>query len=177
MQINKNDILNGISRITGRNNGSDLGSEGGSSKVKENGKTQPENKLSVDVMRNRVLNLQHEVKDIQTNLSGYQAQRAFLQELDSGAEWKAQLQKFTKQPVENLEKVPTLDHYLSRLENEIGKLNKEVFTREVTLENIISAGMGERTSSDTSQAIIRDMEQAKTIFSRIRQDAVGKLIN
>ena len=178
MQINKNDLLNGIYKIQNRHGDHGVGNDASSpvNHRNQDAGTSDES-LSVDMMRSRVLNLQHEVKDIQSDITGYQGHRAFLENLPDKADWRAQLKKFTGQPMPDLDKVPTLDNYLSHLEHEIGKLNKDLFTSEVKLENIISAGLGENLLNDPSAAIMRDMDQARTIFSRIRQDAVGKLIN
>ncbi len=184
MQINKNDILNIISKIENRQSDQNVDTKGFTShKSSEHANGRDTGALKLDVMRNQVLNLQKEVKDIQTEISTRQIQIAFLENLQTG-DWQTELKAFLSgrqpgdagKPQQNIAESGSKQLYVSSLKNELTTLNNDLLTHEVKLENIFSSGMIDHERGDISSAIMKDSGEIHRVFSKIRHQSIQKLI-
>jgi len=177
MQINKNDILNFIQNIQKRESHHEdpKAKKAGKSNVVHNNEP---TRISVDSVRSHVMNLQGEVKDIQTQVSRKQIQVAFLEELSGDTNWKESLQDFLKSEFPG--PIPIIrednkDGYISQLKHEIRGLNNSTLMREVKLENIISSGMVDLEKESISEIIMKDFTDVTKVFSRLRKDSISHL--
>jgi hypothetical protein len=135
--------------------------------------------FELDKIRNQVLNLHGEVKDIQTKISEKQIQIAFLEKIPNNNNWKEQLQDFLKGKFSDgivLKPDPDLQSYLKRLGGEIRMLNNDMLTREIKLENIISSGLIDMEKPDISHIIVKDMAKAREVFSKIKTESISRVL-
>jgi len=178
MQINKNDILGFIQNIRNRESHHEDPStqKAGKSNITQN--KEPV-RISIDSVRSHVMNLQGEVKDIQTQVSRKQIQVAYLEELpNDDSNWKESLQDFLKNKFPG--PIPIIrednkDGYVSHLKHEIRGLNNSMLMTEVKLENIISSGMIDLENSSVSEIIMKDFSDVTKVFSRLRKDSISHL--
>ncbi|MES0490104.1 MAG: hypothetical protein ABUK01_08940 [Leptospirales bacterium] len=177
MQINKNDILNFIQNIQKKESHHEdaITKKAAKSDIVPN---KEPTRISVDAVRSHVMNLQDEVKNIQTQASRKQIQVAYLEELPDVRNWKKSLQDFLKKefpgPIPIIQE-DNKDGYISQLMHEIRGLNNSMLTREVKLENIISTGMVDLDNDSISEIIMKDFTDVTKVFSRLRKDSISHL--
>ena len=135
--------------------------------------------LGVDRIRGQVLNLHEELKGIQTEISNKQMQAAFLKDLPEDGNWKSKLTLFMKEQLHEsivIKPDPDLKAYLSSLQVDLKMLHNDMMTREIKLENILSSGIMDSEKTDVSDIIIKDMDKAKEVFSRIKKDSISRIL-
>lgn len=130
-------------------------------------------------IRGQVLALHDELKEIQTKISSKQIQAAFLENSPADPDWKSRLESFMKGqfPDSNIIKPdPDLKTYLNKLREDMHILTNDMQTREIKLENIISSGLLDAQKTDVSDIIIKDMDKAKEVFSRMKVDSISRIL-
>lgn len=187
MHINKNDILNVISKVQGRQPDKNVDSQGSLAQgAGEQNGGRESGVIKLDMLRNQVMNLQKEVNQIQTEISGHQIQIAFLENLETSEGWQKELQSFlsgrapSSSPRDNeakqLPEGAGKQQYIAGLKSELTALNSDLVTHEVKLENIFSSGIIDAEYSEISSAIMKDAEEVRQVFSKIRHQSIHKLI-
>lgn len=182
MHIKKNENLNyqlGVQR-NGHEQQIDHGKKSIPQRILEkNIISESKESLGIDKVRNQVMNLHDEVKSIQTKISQRQIQIAFLDNLPNKQNWKENLVDFLGSQVSKsilIKPEPDLNSYLQKLNKEITELNSDMLTKEVKLENIISSGVMDTEKTDLSEIIIKDMQKAKEVFSKIKADSITRVL-
>ena len=178
MQINKSEIMKFIRNIEKKDVRHDSPKTAISSDHSSSKQSHETRSTQVDSVRSHVLNLQSEVKNIQTEISSKQIQVAFLDEIPNSNNWKENLEKFLSQNFSN--PLPVINEaekgqYMQSLNSEIQTLNNSMLMREVKLENIISSGIIDLEKSSVSDIIMKDSNEVRNVFSKIRKDSIAHL--
>jgi len=182
MDIKKQDIMSYLTTIQKKDNEQLIDQEKIPVYKKFSGKLEKHENyenLGIDRLRGQVLNLHEEIKNIQTEISKKQTQVVFLENLNDDKNWKNKLEEFFEQQVFDsivIKPDPDLKTYLSKLQIDLKKLNNDMTTREIKLENILSSGIMDTEKADISSIIIKDMDKVKEVFSRIKKDSISRIL-
>jgi parvulin-like peptidyl-prolyl isomerase len=182
MHIKKQDIMSSLTNIQKKDNEQLIDQEKIPFYKKFQGKIEKQvnyENLGIDRLRGQVLNLHDELKSIQTEISGKQIQVSFLKDLPDNENWKQKLESFMKEQFSEsivIKPDPDLKTYLNQLMVDLKMLHNDTMTREIKLENILSSGIIDAEKSDVSDIIIKDMDKAKEVFSRIKKDSISRIL-
>ncbi|MDH4200224.1 MAG: hypothetical protein OEV66_07600 [Spirochaetia bacterium] len=186
MQVKKNGLMDSQMGIQKNNHEQDVGHDKIPIYRRFHGKIEnaiTRESIGIDRVRNQVLNLHGEVKDIQTKISRNQMQIAFLENLpingNQGNGWREKLESFMKDQFSEsivIKPEPDLKTYILKLGNENKSLGNDMLTREIKLENIISSGIMDSEKSEVSDIIVRDIEKAREVFSKMKTDSVSRVL-
>jgi hypothetical protein len=155
------------------------------------GEIRLENKpqVSVDSMRSKVLSLQQEIKDLQTGISMRQIQLGFLNQVNEGSSWQKELKRFMNEqfPAVSLEMrdQQNIDEFKSEAAQVVSNLRNNLIKKEIQIQNILSAGMfepagmpeGEAETEIDNSKIVKDFNESRDIFTKLRPESVKNLVN
>lgn len=150
-------------------------------------RTESKAQVSVDSMRNKVLSLQQEIKDLQTGISMRQIQLGFLNQVNEGSSWQKELKRFMNEqfPAAAVEvgDQQNMDEFKTEAAQVVLNLRNNLIKKEIQIQNILSAGMFEPAGEaqeepvvDNSK-IVKDFSESRDIFSKLRPEAVKSLVN
>lgn len=141
-------------------------------------KEKVQSSVTTDELRNRVLNLQNEVKDIQTGISNKQMQIAFLNSLEDRNSWDKELKRYMKENITASVSEPepgvTFEEFSESANADVGKMKNQLILKEVQLQNIFSSGM--ITGSAPNVELVKNFDDTKEIFSKLRPDIISNLL-
>ncbi|MDH4263145.1 MAG: hypothetical protein OEV78_08900 [Spirochaetia bacterium] len=182
MHIKKQEILSYLSSIQKKDNEQLIDQEKIPLYKKFQGRIEKQvnyENIGIDRIRGQVLNLHDELKGIQTEISKKQIQVSFLKELPDATNWKQKLESFMKEEFSEsivVKADPDIKSYLNSLQGDLKMLQNDMMTREIKLENILSSGIMDTEKADISDIIIKDMDKAKEVFSRIKKDSISRIL-
>jgi len=182
MHIKKHDIMTYLTNIQKKDNEQLIDQEKIPAYKRFQGKIESRvnyENLGVDRVRGQVLNLHEEMKSIQTEVSHKQIQVSFLESLPNDENWRTKLEAFMKDDVGVsivIKANPDLKTYLNDLQNDLKMLHNDMTTREIKLENILSSGLMDSERVDVSDIIIKDMDKAREVFSKMKKDSITRIL-
>ncbi|MBX3720672.1 MAG: hypothetical protein KF713_02460 [Turneriella sp.] len=152
-------------------------------------RTETKAQVSVDSMRSKVLSLQQEIRDLQTGISMRQIQLGFLNQVNEGSSWQKELKRFMNEqfPAVQLEMrdQQSVDEFKTEAAQVVSNLRNNLIKKEIQIQNILSAGMFEPSGMPEEQAepaidnskIVKDFNESRDIFSKLRPESVKSLVN
>jgi len=179
MIINNNQLPFFISKVKSDQGLKNEGMESGLPAGKDLSDFQVQKKITIDTIRHQILGLQGEVKNIQTDISKKQIEIAFLENLETDARWKLNLDNFLKS---NFGESHSIDdqlnkkEYIGKLYKEIIGMNNDLLAREVKIENIISTGLIDDNKKSISDIIIKDLHEASNLFSKMKNESIIRVL-
>jgi len=179
MIINNNQLPFFINKVKSDQGLKNEGMESGLTAGKDLSNFQVQKKITIDTIRHQILGLQGEVKNIQTDISKKQIEIAFLENLETDARWKLNLDNFLKSNFGESHSID--DHlnkkeYIGKLYKEITGMNNDLLAREVKIENIISTGLIDDNKKSISEIIIKDLPEASNLFSKMKNESIIRVL-
>lgn len=153
------------------------------------GEVRTENKaqVSVDSMRSKVLSLQQEIRELQTGISMRQIQLGFLNQVNQGSPWQKELKRFMTDQFPavqlQLNERQSADEFKSEAVQVVSDLRSNLLKKEIQIQNILSAGIFENGGEPMQEPvmdnskIVKDFNESRDIFSKLRPEAVKGLVN
>ena len=143
--------------------------------------------VSVDSMRSKVLSLQQEIRELQTGISMRQIQLGFLNQVNEGSSWQKELKRFMGEQFPSvaleIRDQQNVDDFKTEAAQVVSNLRNNLIKKEIQIQNILSAGMFEPAGEthdepafDNSK-IVKDFNESRDIFSKLRPESVKSLVN
>lgn len=134
--------------------------------------------IDVDTLRSQVMVLQKEAKDLQTQISFYQVQLAFLAQLQDTGNWKNELLRFMEEhfPAQKIELENDMDveDFMNQTQERLGGLSNDLLKKEVQLQNILSAGILEEDV--VTIRLFKDVRKSGELFAKLKPEVVATLL-
>lgn len=134
--------------------------------------------LQVDALRNQVLGIQHDVKELQTQISFRQVQIAFLEQLKENSNWKNELQRFMQERFDGVRlnsiQADDLGEFTEQTRQSISSLNNNLVKKEIQLQNILSTGM--LSEDQLKVSLFKDLSSNSDVFTKLKPEAVSALL-
>lgn len=150
-------------------------------------RTETKAQVSVDSMRSKVLSLQQEIRELQTGISMRQVQLGFLNQVNEGSGWQKELKRFMTDQFPSvqvqLNDRQSADEFRSEAAQIVSDLRSNLLKKEIQIQNILSAGIFENSGEPMQEPvmdnskIVKDFNESRDIFSKLRPEAVKGLVN
>ncbi len=175
MNIKKNDLINAARTIQSQTLEKKRAQEG-PPPINRESVTTGDSDLSSIGMKSRVLGLQQEVKELQTEASNRQMQIAFLEKLDDNGNWQSELKKFMNDNVrqDRFSSALTLSEYLEAQSKELQSISNNILQKEVQMQNILSVSLLE---SGAQPNIVKEVSNSDNLFNNLDATSIKKLVN
>lgn len=183
MEVKRSDMLEWAQQAQ-------LGSEKGEAAPAERAgevRTEGKAQVSVDSMRSKVLSLQQEIRELQTGISMRQIQLGFLNQVHEGSPWQKELKRFMNDQFPavqlQLSDRQSADEFKSEAAQVVSDLRSNLLKKEIQIQNILSAGIFESGGEPMQEPvmdnskIVKDFNESRDIFSKLRPEAVKGLVN
>ena len=188
MDIKKSELLSYLNNINQKNLGKDLKKNAGLADTLKNDMMRGAGNISLDRLRSKVLGIQADLKEMQSQITYNQAQIAFLNEAGD-SNWQEELRRSMQENFRSggsefrgqLEKHMVAAEGKNQLLNLLDQQNRDIATdarkKQVELENILSSGLVEGAEELSSKEIVKDILQSNDLFSKLRAENIRNLLN
>ncbi len=176
MNVKKTDVINIAREVQSSQN--DIARQDKAPTATSGSQGTQEKSLQVDTLRSQVLAIQHDVKELQTQISFRQVQIAFLEQLKENSNWKNELQRFMQERFNGTRpsdiQADSLSEFTRQTLQSINSLNNALLKKEIQLQNILSTGI--LPEGQLQVSLFKDLSSNSDVFAKLKPDAVSALL-